>query len=163
MTTKAATKQGLRQRDSQSTICRYTLLGTLLVATPFAQIGSAKMQRAERGPSDAKAVLLVQEGQGRVILFSTSDPSRQKIIKVDENPNEIELSPDGQPLCPTSGFLKPIIVLEHPFWILSGYASAPSCSSATTKKTWGGYLCDFRVSLRGKDYGKRSIKNTGRR
>jgi DNA-binding beta-propeller fold protein YncE len=41
-------------------------------------------------------VLAVQEGPGRVVLFSTSAPAEKAAIAVREKPHEIELTPDGQ-------------------------------------------------------------------
>jgi DNA-binding beta-propeller fold protein YncE len=43
-----------------------------------------------------QTVLVVQEGPGRVVLFSTADPARQKALAVGEKPHEIEVAPDGR-------------------------------------------------------------------
>lgn len=41
-------------------------------------------------------VLVVQEGRGCVVLFSSADPSGKTRVPVGEKPHEIELSPDGR-------------------------------------------------------------------
>jgi DNA-binding beta-propeller fold protein YncE len=41
-------------------------------------------------------VLVVQEGPGRVVVFSAADPSPRRIIEVGEKPHEIELTPNGR-------------------------------------------------------------------
>jgi DNA-binding beta-propeller fold protein YncE len=43
-----------------------------------------------------RTVLVVQEGLGKVVCFSTADPLDRKIIDVGEKPHEIELAPDGK-------------------------------------------------------------------
>lgn len=43
-----------------------------------------------------QTVLVVQEGLGLVVLFSTGDPSQRKTIAVGEKPHEIELTADGK-------------------------------------------------------------------
>ena len=40
--------------------------------------------------------LVVQEGPGKVVLFSADNPSQRKSIKVGDKPHEIELTPDGR-------------------------------------------------------------------
>jgi hypothetical protein len=59
---------------------------------------SESKPRSESGlaAGNGKTVLVVQEGPGKVVLFSTSDPVRKKIVEVGEKPHEIELSPDGR-------------------------------------------------------------------
>ena len=79
------------------------LTGALLIAILTAEANSEaldKLKGTARPEGSATAasgqtVLVVQEGPGRVVLFSTTDPSRRKIIKVGEKPHEIELTPDG--------------------------------------------------------------------
>jgi DNA-binding beta-propeller fold protein YncE len=46
--------------------------------------------------ADGQTVLVVQEGPGKVVLFSAADPARRKVIEVGEKPHEIELTPDGK-------------------------------------------------------------------
>jgi DNA-binding beta-propeller fold protein YncE len=57
-----------------------------------------KVKTRSAGSLAAKGqtVLVVQEGPGRVVSFSTLDPSRRKTIEVGEKPHEIELTPDGR-------------------------------------------------------------------
>ncbi|MGH8636059.1 MAG: YncE family protein [Burkholderiales bacterium] len=38
----------------------------------------------------------MQEGPGKVVLFSTADPARRKTMEVGEKPHEIEMAPDGR-------------------------------------------------------------------
>ncbi len=38
----------------------------------------------------------MQEGPGRVVLFSADDPARRKAIQVGEKPHEVEIAPDGR-------------------------------------------------------------------
>ena len=45
---------------------------------------------------DGQRVLVVQEGPGKVVSFSTSNPSKQTAIGVGMKPHEIELTPDGK-------------------------------------------------------------------
>ncbi len=45
---------------------------------------------------EAQTVLVVQEGRGKVVLFSATEPSHRTEIEVGEKPHEIELSPDGR-------------------------------------------------------------------
>jgi DNA-binding beta-propeller fold protein YncE len=41
-------------------------------------------------------VLVVQEGLGRVMAFSKTNPQRRKVVAVGEKPHEIALTPDGR-------------------------------------------------------------------
>jgi DNA-binding beta-propeller fold protein YncE len=43
-----------------------------------------------------QTVIVVQESRGRVVLFSATNPLQRKIIKVDDKPHEIELTPDSK-------------------------------------------------------------------
>ena len=49
-------------------------------------------QSSDRG----RTVLVVQEGLGKVILFSAGRPSRRTSTTVGEKPHEIEMAPDGK-------------------------------------------------------------------
>jgi DNA-binding beta-propeller fold protein YncE len=44
----------------------------------------------------ADTVLVVQEGLGKVVLFSANNPRHRKVIEVGEKPHEIEVTPDGR-------------------------------------------------------------------
>ena len=44
----------------------------------------------------AHTVLVVQEGPGKVVVFSVADPSQREEIAVGEKPHEIEVTPDGR-------------------------------------------------------------------
>jgi DNA-binding beta-propeller fold protein YncE len=59
---------------------------------------SFAQQPKETHPATAAArtVLAVQEGPGRVVLFSASAPAEKATIAVREKPHEIELTPDGR-------------------------------------------------------------------
>src|ERR1700730_9019376 len=46
--------------------------------------------------SVGQTVLVVQEGPGKVVSFSATDPSQRKVIDVGQMPHEIELTPDGR-------------------------------------------------------------------
>jgi DNA-binding beta-propeller fold protein YncE len=46
--------------------------------------------------SVGQTVLVVQEGPGKIVSFSASDPSQRKVIDVGQMPHEIELTPDGR-------------------------------------------------------------------
>jgi DNA-binding beta-propeller fold protein YncE len=62
------------------------LIGTIFMADSLAQPDSVQGQ----------TVVVVQEGPGRVVLFSAAQPSRRKSIEVGEKPHEIEFAPDGK-------------------------------------------------------------------
>ena len=47
-------------------------------------------------PGKGQTVLVVQEGPGKVVSFSTLNPSHRVVIDVGEKPHEIELAPDGR-------------------------------------------------------------------
>src|SRR5262249_8411465 len=95
-------KESLQSYRSQHARGRTALVGALLIAVLLAEFNSAalanesKVREGSATPSTGQKVLVVQEGPGKVILFSAEDPSRRKIIKVGEKPHEIELTPDGQ-------------------------------------------------------------------
>jgi DNA-binding beta-propeller fold protein YncE len=83
--------------------CRAALIGSFLVATPFIPFVPVRgqdecpyAQEVAVGQATGRTVLVVQEGPGTVVLFSTADPSQQKIIDVGQRPHEIELAPDGE-------------------------------------------------------------------
>jgi DNA-binding beta-propeller fold protein YncE len=63
-----------------------TLIEIIVAAASVAQSDSAHGQ----------TVLVVQEGPGRVVLFSAANPSQRKSIGVGEKAHEIELTPDGR-------------------------------------------------------------------
>jgi DNA-binding beta-propeller fold protein YncE len=46
--------------------------------------------------ADDQTVLVVQEGRGKVVLFSTASPVQRTEIEVGEKPHEIEVSADGR-------------------------------------------------------------------
>ena len=78
------------------------LLAALMIGVCFAQSSpagdvdqsesQAKAQHARKG----RTVLVVQEGLGQVIAFSTANVYHRKVIDVGEKPHEIELTPDGR-------------------------------------------------------------------
>ena len=98
-----ATAVPLPYRSQYRGFC-IALMGALLLAILPAQANSAawdKLKDNARLENSVTAgtrqtVLVVQEGPGRVVLFSAADPSRRKIVKVGEKPHEIELTPDGR-------------------------------------------------------------------
>ena len=84
-------------------VSRIALIGALLIVVLLPGLNSAALDneskaRAEgsAAPTTGQTVLVVQEGPGKVVLFSAENPSRRKIIKVGEKPHEIELTPDGR-------------------------------------------------------------------
>ena len=96
-------KKSLQSYRSQHARGRTALIGGLLIAVLLAELNSAALANESKArpegsaaPSTGQKVLVVQEGPGKVILFSAEDPSRRKIIKVGEKPHEIELTPDGR-------------------------------------------------------------------
>ena len=96
-------KKSLQSYRSQHPRGRTALIGGLLIAVLLAELNSAALANESKArpegsaaPSAGQKVLVVQEGPGKVILFSAEDPSRRKIIKVGEKPHEIELTPDGR-------------------------------------------------------------------
>ncbi len=78
------------------------LLAVLVIAVGFASsnfAGEVEQSESQAGAHHAwkeRSVLVVQEGLGRVIAFSTANPQRRKVIAVGEKPHEIELIPDGR-------------------------------------------------------------------
>ena len=78
------------------------LLAALLIAVCFAP--SSPAGDVDRSESQAEAqhsrkghtVLVVQEGLGQVMAFSTANVYHRKVIDVGEKPHEIELTPDGR-------------------------------------------------------------------
>ena len=45
---------------------------------------------------DTQTVLVVQEGRGKVVIFSAAEPAQRTEIAVGEKPHEIEVTPDGR-------------------------------------------------------------------
>ena len=95
--------ESLQSYRSQHARGRTALIGALLIAVLLAELDSAALANESKArpessaaPSAGQKVLVVQEGPGKVILFSAKDPSRRQIIKVGEKPHEIELTPDGR-------------------------------------------------------------------
>jgi len=74
----------------------------LLTAILPTEVNSAALDKSTAPPGGSAAaasgqtVLVVQEGPGKVVLFSPEDPSRRTIVQVGEKPHEIELTPDGR-------------------------------------------------------------------
>jgi DNA-binding beta-propeller fold protein YncE len=87
-----------------SRYCGYKIvvLAAWLIAIGLAQSNFASEddgQHLAHGAALAdggQTALVVQEGRGKVVLFSTADPARRKTIEVDEKPHEIEIAPDGR-------------------------------------------------------------------
>ena len=81
---------------------RIVVIAALLIAIGLAQVNLASEDeghsRAHGAALDGggETVLVVQEGPGKVVLFSTADPARRKTIEVGEKPHEIEMAPDGR-------------------------------------------------------------------
>jgi hypothetical protein len=100
----ARPKKSSQQCPSQNRGRHMALTGALLIAILTAEVNSEaldKLKGTARPEGSATAasgqtVLVVQEGPGGVVLFSTTDPSRRKVIKVGEKPHEIELTADGR-------------------------------------------------------------------
>lgn len=78
------------------------LLAALMIAVFFAPFSPARnldqseFQAGAHYSRKGHTVLVVQEGLGRVISFSTANAYRRKVIDVGEKPHEIELTPDGR-------------------------------------------------------------------
>jgi DNA-binding beta-propeller fold protein YncE len=78
------------------------VLAALMIAVGFAPSSSA--EEVDQSASQAEAqhvrkghtILVVQEGLGQVIAFSTANVYHRKVIDVGEKPHEIELTPDGR-------------------------------------------------------------------
>jgi DNA-binding beta-propeller fold protein YncE len=61
---------------------------------PMASDVQTEAQRSMSGRT--RRVLVVQEGPGKVVSFSTDDPLHRTEINVGEKPHEIEVTPDGK-------------------------------------------------------------------
>lgn len=71
----------------------------LMQSSPQEDLSGQSVQtESERSKAFARrqTVLVVQEGPGKVVSFSTDDPLHRKVIEVGEKPHEIELTPDGR-------------------------------------------------------------------
>jgi DNA-binding beta-propeller fold protein YncE len=81
---------------------RVVAVAVSLIAILSASCLLASEGDVQAGPREAahagsgQTVLAVQEGSGKVVLFSTANPERRKTIAVGEKPHEIELTPDGR-------------------------------------------------------------------
>jgi DNA-binding beta-propeller fold protein YncE len=78
------------------------LLAALMIAVCFAQsspagdVDQSESQAEAQHSRKGHTVLVVQEGLGQVIAFSTANVYHRKAIDVGEKPHEIELTPDGR-------------------------------------------------------------------
>ena len=81
---------------------RIVVIAVSLIAILLAQFNSAALGDGQARPHDSataasgQTVLVVQEGPGKVVLFSAENPAQRKTIKVGEKPHEIEVTPDGR-------------------------------------------------------------------
>lgn len=74
-----------------------SLIAILLAQFNFAFLGDGQARPHDRAlAGSGQTVLVVQEGPGKVVLFSTANPARRKTIGVGEKPHEIEMAPDGR-------------------------------------------------------------------
>jgi DNA-binding beta-propeller fold protein YncE len=97
-------EESLQQYRSAYPGRRIAILGALLIAILLMESGAATLDELKGKVQPAgsvtaangQTVLVVQEGPGRVVLFSATDPSQRKTIEVGEKPHEIELTPDGR-------------------------------------------------------------------
>lgn len=87
----------LRYRDRRVGAIAASLAAILLAQSNVASAGDAQARSHAAAPAaGARTVLVVQEGPGKVVLFSTADPARRKALAVGEKPHEIEVTPDGR-------------------------------------------------------------------
>jgi len=71
--------------------------GAVFASSVYGRSRSAELNATEGSVgSQGQTVLVVQEGPGKVALFSVADPSRRKVVDVGQKPHEIELTPDGR-------------------------------------------------------------------
>ena len=81
---------------------RIVVIAVSLIAILLAQFNSAALGDGQARPHDSataaggQTVLVVQEGPGKVVLFSAENPAQRKTIKFGEKPHEIELTPGGR-------------------------------------------------------------------
>jgi DNA-binding beta-propeller fold protein YncE len=65
-------------------------------SSPAGEVGQSALQAEAQHARQGHTVLVVQEGLGQVIAFSTTNVYRRKVIDVGEKPHEIALTPDGR-------------------------------------------------------------------
>jgi DNA-binding beta-propeller fold protein YncE len=65
-------------------------------SSPAGEVDQSSLQAEAQQARQGHTVLVVQEGLGQVIAFSTADVSHRTVIDVGEKPHEIELTPDGR-------------------------------------------------------------------
>jgi hypothetical protein len=63
-------------------IWRRGLMGVSLFGLCLAQSSPGEDMEEDRGPAHGRAVLVVQEGLGRVIFFSATEPDHRKVTNV---------------------------------------------------------------------------------
>jgi DNA-binding beta-propeller fold protein YncE len=65
-------------------------------SSPAGDVDQSESQAEAQHSRKGHTVLVVQEGLGQVIAFSTANVYHRKAIDVGEKPHEIELTPDGR-------------------------------------------------------------------